>query len=142
MLEMFANIDVDDLERAVQFYVGAFDLSVGRRLEAFAAIELLGASSRIFLLGKAQGTAPSANSRMLRDYHRHWTPVHLDFVVKDIEAAVRRAVGAGATLESGPETLEWGRIAMMADPFGHGLCLLQFIGRGYDEIVEPRSKPR
>jgi len=29
----------------------------------------------------------------------------------------------------------------MADPFGHGLCLLQFIGRGYYEIAEsPRKR--
>jgi lactoylglutathione lyase len=29
----------------------------------------------------------------------------------------------------------WGRIAQLADPFGHGLCLIQFLGRGYDEIA-------
>ena len=30
------------------------------------------------------------------------------------------------------------RIAgVLADPFGHGLCLIQFLGRGYDEIVAP-----
>jgi hypothetical protein len=29
----------------------------------------------------------------------------------------------------------WGRIAHMADPFGHGLCLIQFLGCGYDEIA-------
>jgi hypothetical protein len=25
---------------------------------------------------------------------------------------------------------------VLADPFGHGLCLIQFLGRGYDEIAE------
>jgi len=25
---------------------------------------------------------------------------------------------------------------VLADPFGHGLCLIQFLGRGYDEITE------
>jgi len=29
----------------------------------------------------------------------------------------------------------WGRIVQLADPFGHGWCLLQFLGRGYDEIA-------
>ena len=33
---------------------------------------------------------------------RHWTPVHLDFVVDDLQAAVANAVAAGATLETGP----------------------------------------
>jgi hypothetical protein len=23
----------------------------------------------------------------------------------------------------------------MADPFGHGICFIQFVGRGYDEIA-------
>lgn len=31
---------------------------------------------------------------------------------------------------------KWGRLANLADPFGQGLCLIQFIGRGYDEILE------
>jgi hypothetical protein len=35
----------------------------------------------------------------------------------------------------------WGKIAMLADPFGHGVCLIQFVGRGYDEIAtEPKPK--
>ena len=24
----------------------------------------------------------------------------------------------------------------MADPFGHGFCFIQFLGRGYDEIAD------
>ena len=31
-------------------------------------------------------------------------------------------------------------IAMLADPFGHGICLIEFVGRGYDEIAT--EKPR
>jgi predicted enzyme related to lactoylglutathione lyase len=62
--------------------------------------------------------------------------VHLDFVVEDIDAAVRRAVAAGATLERDVSTHAYGRLALMADPFGNGFCLLQFTGRGYDEIVQ------
>jgi len=34
----------------------------------------------------------------------------------------------------------WPRhIALMADPFGHGFCLIEFRGRGYDEIAENQS---
>jgi len=25
----------------------------------------------------------------------------------------------------------------VADPFGHGLCLVEFLGRGYNEIAKP-----
>jgi hypothetical protein len=29
-------------------------------------------------------------------------------------------------------------MASMADPFGHGIDLLEFHGRGYDEILQPQ----
>ena len=63
--------------------------------------------------------------------------MHLDVVVEDIDAAVARAVAAGAVVEHEVETAAWGKIAMLADPFGHGVCLIQFLGRGYDEIAAP-----
>jgi uncharacterized glyoxalase superfamily protein PhnB len=58
----------------------------------------------------------------------------LDFVTGDMDTALQRAVQAGARLEGSVETHKWGRIAHLADPFGHGICILQFLGRGYDEI--------
>ena len=63
--------------------------------------------------------------------------MHLDVVVDDVDAAVARAVAAGARLEDPAATHAWGRIAHLSDPFGHGICLLQFLGRGYDELAEP-----
>jgi predicted enzyme related to lactoylglutathione lyase len=137
-LDVLVNIDVDDLERATEFYCAAFGLSVGRRLGG-GGTELLGATSVIYLLPKEPGTRASATAAQRRDYSRHWTPVHLDFVVPDIEQAVRRACDAGATLESEIRTHAWGRIALFADPFGNGFCLLQFLGRGYDEIATSGS---
>ena len=71
-----------------------------------------------------------------RSYGRHWTPVHLDFVVADIESAVQRAIAGGALLEGPIATQKWGRLAPMADPFGHGFCFVQFLGAGYDEIAD------
>jgi len=65
--------------------------------------------------------------------------VHLDFVVEEIECAVARARAAGAKLEGDIETHVWGRIARMSDLFGHGFCLLEFRGEGYDEIAHNDS---
>jgi len=59
----------------------------------------------------------------------------LDFIVGDVAAAVARASAAGATLEGEIQTFRWGRLAVMSDPFGHGFCFLQFVGKGYDEIT-------
>lgn len=71
-----------------------------------------------------------------RFYERHWTPIHLDFVVDDIESAVQKAITGGALLERAITTRKWGRLALMADPFGHGFCFVQFLGAGYDAIAE------
>jgi len=84
---------------------------------------------------KASGTAVSPASAQCRDYTRHWTPVHLDFVVPQLMPAITRAESAGARIEGEVRTHNWGRIATMADPFGHGFCLIEFLGRGYDEIA-------
>jgi predicted enzyme related to lactoylglutathione lyase len=132
MLSMLVNLDVDDLERAVEFYVQGLGLEIGRRLGA-DVVELLGASSPIYLLRKRAGTAGCPGKP--RDYARHWTPVHLDFVVPSLAPALARALAAGAALERGTETAVWGRIAGLADPFGHGFCLIEFLNRGYDELT-------
>ena len=131
---VLANIDVDDLARASDFYCSALGLRTGRRFGDWG-VELLGASTAIYLLQKASGTLPSPDSSRRREYIRHWTPVHLDFVVPDLASALAQARSAGASLEGEVRTHNWGRIAVMADPFGHGFCLLEFLGRGYDEIA-------
>jgi predicted enzyme related to lactoylglutathione lyase len=131
-------IDVDDLDNGIAFYTRALGLTAGRRL-GDEWVELLGASYAIDLLAKPPGTLASPiGSRALRAYERHWTPVHLDVVVEDLDAALRRAVSAGAEVERDIEAKPWGRIAILADPFGHGFCLLEFSGRGYDEVVAGR----
>jgi predicted enzyme related to lactoylglutathione lyase len=128
------NIDVDDLERAVAFYTAAFALQVGRRFGA-AGVELTGGTAPIYLLEKRDGSPATPATGEARRYARHWTPIHLDFVVDDLDRAIAAARAAGASLEKAPATQAWGRIAQIADPFGHGLCLIQFLGRGYDEIA-------
>jgi len=45
----------------------------------------------------------------------------------------------GAMLERPIQDRKWGRMASLADPFGHGIDLLEFKGRGYDEILQPRE---
>lgn len=133
-MELLVNIDVDDLAKAERFYTSAFELRVGRRFGE-GGVELVGASSRIYLLVKAPGTQATGRPGSERSYDRHWTPVHLDMVVDDLDAAVQRSLTAGAVLERPVRTSAWGRLALMSDPFGHGYCLVQFLGRGYDEIA-------
>jgi len=131
-MRLLLNIDVPDLAAAEAFYVAAFGLNPARRLGPHV-VELLGSGATIYLLEKPVGSRGAGNS--LRGYERHWTPIHCDWVVDDLDAALRRALGAGAQQEGEIREADWGRIVQLADPFGHGWCLLQFLGRGYDEIA-------
>ena len=134
-MEMLVNVDVDDLEKAVAFYRDGLGLQAERRLFDGSVVEMSGASSKIHLLAKTPGSSASSQAEIYRSYRRHWTPLHLDFAVADVESAVNRAVAAGAMLEREIQSFNWGRIATLSDPFGHGFCLLQFMGKGYDEVT-------
>ena len=129
------NIDVDDLERAIEFYRRALGLRLQRRLFGGSVAEMLGASAKIYLTVKAAGSSAVYEGPPIRDYARHWTPVHLDFEVDDVAAAVERAVAAGATLEGHIYSFGWGQQATLSDPFGHGFCLLRFTHAGYDAVA-------
>jgi catechol 2,3-dioxygenase-like lactoylglutathione lyase family enzyme len=126
-------IDVPDLQAALDFYTRALGLKPGRR-RGNVWSEVLGASAPIDLLTNAEGTRASVACDAVRDYRRHWTPLHVDFVVEDIAAAVARALECGATLDRPVQARDWGRMANLADPFGNGFCLLEFVGTGYDAV--------
>lgn len=132
---LLLNLDVPDLARGERFYTRAFGLTCGRRLgEGF--LELCGWPVEVYLLVKAPGTdvLPSSPSPR-RDYTRHWTPVHFDVVVDDLDGALARAVAEGAVLETPVRDEPYGRLALLGDPFGHGFCLIEFNARGYDAIA-------
>src|SRR5258708_22626997 len=52
--------------------------------------------------------AASAGSQARRNYGRHWTPVHLDFVVEDLDAAVQRAHAQGPRSNLIPKPMSGG----------------------------------
>ncbi|KQW70434.1 glyoxalase [Phenylobacterium sp. Root77] len=131
-MDLLVNIDVPDLASAEAFYTDALGLTVTRRFGRDGA-ELSGLPVKLYILEKPEGSRGAGEEP--RRYARHWTPVHLDIVVDDLDAALTRATAAGATLDAAPRAHVWGRIAVLADPFGNGFCLLQFLGRGYDEIA-------
>lgn len=133
MTEVLINIDVSDLRAAERFYCAALPLALGRPLGS-DMLELIGPGARIYLLLNPPGSAPFAGAAQSRDYARHWTPVHLDFVVEDLESAVARSLAAGAIQERPVTRHVWGRMALMADPFGNGYCLLEFSDGGYDAL--------
>ncbi len=131
-MKVIVNIDVPDLARAIDFYTAAFGLEPSRVIDGDVA-ELEGASTRIYLLQNPAGSRPVRTLALARQYSRHWTPVHMDFVVDDVAAAARRALDAGALQES--ECIEWrgSKCITFSDPFGHGFCLIEFAGETYSD---------
>ena len=124
MVQIEICVDVPDLSRGVRFYADAFGFSLTS--EPYPGVAVLAAgSARITLLEKREGTRPSPKTQDTRRYDRHWTPVHLDFHVDDLDAALNKAVMAGATAEQVFRNPNHGSAAFCADPFGNGFCLLE-----------------
>ncbi len=132
---LLINIDVPDIPAAEAFYTSALGLTVGRRFGP-DFVELLGAHAPIYLLKKDAGTSIGPAGGDTRRYERHWSPIHPDFIVGNLEAAIARAVAAGAVQEGETCDAAYGRLAMFADPFGHGFCLIAFNEEGYDAIAD------
>ena len=119
------NIDVPELAPAIRFYTAALGLTHRRTLDDDVA-ELTGAAATIYLLCKAGGTTAVREPAIARDFGRHWTPVHFDLVVPDVDAAAARAAAAGARRETGHVDWKGSRCVSFGDPFGHGFCFIQF----------------
>lgn len=129
-MRIIVNIDVPELAPAIAFYSAALGLQLKRILDDDVA-ELGGASSLIYLLAKDAEPDSARPAAQRRHYARHWTPVHLDVVVADLQQAAERAIAAGAKQES--ECVEWrgSKCITFSDPFGHGFCLIEFAGETY-----------
>jgi len=132
-MKVIVNIDVPDLAPAIAFYSAALGLKLNRVLDDDVA-ELTGASSIIYLLQNPAGSRPVRSLPLTRAYSRHWTPVHMDFVVDDVAKAARRASAAGAVQQS--ECVEWkgSKCISFSDPFGHGFCLIEFADETYADV--------
>jgi predicted enzyme related to lactoylglutathione lyase len=117
-------IDVDDVDLAVEFYGRGLGLTVVACHSEWAQLKL---DAQIFWIMKiAAGQA----GPIARDYGRHWTPVHLDFLVDDIDDAVERARAAGGRLDREiTRQIEPGGsgadVANLSDPAGNGVDLIQ-----------------
>jgi len=124
------NIDVPELVSAIDFYEAAVGVEFRRFLDDDVA-ELAYGASALYLLRKPATSRPTPAAAQRRNFARHWTPVHVDFVVADLDEAVARAIAAGAVRES--DCIEWrgSKCVTFSDPFGHGFCLIEFAGESY-----------
>ena len=122
------SIDVPGLAEGVAFYCAAFGLSKASEPVPGVAV-LRGLNVELCLLEKPPGSKPSPSTIDRRQFERHRTPVHLDFHVDDLHAALERVEALGAKREQVFEHAGHGSAAFCSDPFGHGFCLLERAGQ-------------
>jgi predicted enzyme related to lactoylglutathione lyase len=115
------SIDVSDMKKASSFYSDALGCKKDR--DGDEVTVLSADNTTIYLLKKDPGSNPLLAGNAARDFDRHWTPVHLDFVVSNIDETLALVLKYGGSHEGG-ESGDWGSIAYCADPFGNGFCLV------------------
>lgn len=136
MSKVIVNIDVPNLDAGVTFYTEGLDFQLRRTLFQQSVAELTLGDVMVYLIEQKEGTKPFPAATKPRTFERHWTPVHIDVVVDDMTNAVGKAIGAGAVKSGETTTHSWGILTPLSDPFGHGLCLVQFSRAGYDAVAD------
>jgi lactoylglutathione lyase len=117
---------VDDLDRALEFYVGVLGLDLGHRSGPFAQLAtgatrlaLYERSSMAMVLGRPL-TAPADDA----------PGFELGFKVADCDSTYRELIGRGAAAAVEPADRPWGqRTAYVRDPAAHHIELAQDLYR-------------
>jgi len=123
MSKISVCIDVQEMQKAIQFYTKALECELVKEGEEYT--ELSADGLKMYLIERAAGTNPLVTGEAIRSYDRHWTPIHLDFTVSNFEQCLASIIELGGVKE-GEESGEWGSAAFCADPFGNGFCLMQY----------------
>jgi len=122
VIKLSVSIDVSDLKKAEAFYVEALGCKKVRD-QGSDMVVLSVENCDIYLQEKVAGTKPLVSSEVVRDYGRHWTPIHLDFICDNVDELVSKILALGG-LHEGGDSGDWGSIAYCADPFGNGFCVI------------------
>ena len=109
---LFVNVDchgveVADLDAAIDFYVNRLGHALLWRSETGAGLRLRDAEEMPELVLHTD----------------HW-PIATALRVDDVDRAIERFVDAGGSLQRGPEEIAIGKLAVVEDPFGNALVML------------------
>jgi predicted enzyme related to lactoylglutathione lyase len=117
VIKLSISIDVSDLKQAETFYIEALGCKKQRDQGGMSVIST--ENCDIYLQEKETGSKPIPSDAVERNYGRHWTPVHIDFLAENVEKVLQ----LGGIYEGG-ESGDWGSIAYCADPFGNGFDVI------------------
>lgn len=117
------SIDVPGLEDGLRFYGRVFGFVETAR--PFPTMAVLDAHNvTVCMHEKPAGTKSSPGGADARRYERHWTPVHLDLHVADLDAVLANVRAEGGAVESELRTQGPKPVAFCSDPFGNGFCVI------------------
>ena len=130
---------VHDAQRAIDFYQRAFDATECARMATpdgrIAHAELQIGDTIIRLCDNL----PQFDGRAPKDLGG--TTVEIFLYVEDVDAVVRRAAEAGATVKAPPENQYWGdRLGRVLDPFGHVWLIASRVEDLTADEVEARGR--
>jgi PhnB protein len=130
---------VDDATRAIEYYVKAFGAKEVVRMDApggkIGHAELEIGDSRIML----SDPFPQASTRPPQELGG--TSASVFMYVEDVDAVVKRAVDAGATVTMEVADQFWGdRFGSIADPFGHVWSIATHVEDVPPEEIAERAK--
>lgn len=122
MSKVSVCIDVSEMEKAIQFYTKALGCELVEEGEEYT--ELSADGLKVYLAKRETGSNPLIEGKAVRNFNRHWTPIHLDFTVLDVNQCVSLIIEMGGVKE-GEHNGDWGSAAFCADPFGNGFCVMR-----------------
>lgn len=130
---------VDDAARAIDYYVSAFGAKELFRMDApggrVGHAELQIGDSRIML----SDPFPQSSTRPPKELGGTTGSVFM--YVEDVDAVVKRAVAAGATVTMEPDNMFWGdRFGTITDPFGHVWSIATHVEDVPPQELEQRAK--
>ncbi len=117
------SIEVPNLEAGLRFYGKVFGFR--EKARPFPTMAILDANNlTVCMHEKAAGTKSSPGGHDVRRYERHWTPVHVDVHVEDLDAALEKLRAEGGLVENEFRTQGPKPVAFCSDPFGNGFCVI------------------
>jgi PhnB protein len=130
---------VHDAARAIEFYTRAFEAEECARMATpdgrIAHAELKIGDTIVRLCDNL----PQFDGRAPKDLGG--TTVEIFLFVEDVDAVVRRAGAAGATIKAQPENQYWGdRLGRVLDPFGHVWLIASRVEELTPEEIEARGR--
>jgi Uncharacterized protein conserved in bacteria len=123
---VFTKLEVADIAVAERFYTEALGFEVTARVN-----ETVDGAQMTEIILKTAGARQGAPCLMLTNFAGKTVPgagaATVGFMVENVDAAVERAVAAGATLDIAPvDAPQYHlRVAFLRDPAGHIVELLQ-----------------